>query len=65
MKMSGYDENVEALSCRYILYVWDCGKRHNVTHLMTCGDASNGTWADLARPTLSVVNCAEQWEESI
>ena len=33
-------------------------------HLMTCGDAPNCTWTDLAMPTLASVNCAKHWEES-
>ena len=27
-------------------------------HLMTCGDAPNCTWTDLAMPNLAGVNCA-------
>ena len=32
---------------------------------MTCVDAPNCTWTDLAIPTLAGVNCAKHWEESI
>ena len=35
-----------------------------MSHLMTCGDAPNCTWTDLAIPTLAGVNCATHWEES-
>ena len=30
---------------------------------MTCGDAPNCTWTDLAMPTLAGGNCAKHWEE--
>ena len=45
--------------------VCDCGERQTMSHLMTCGDAPNCTWTDLAFPTLAGVNCAKHWEESI
>ena len=45
--------------------VCDCGERQTMYHLMTCVDAPNCTWADLAIPTLAGVNCAKYWEESI
>ena len=54
---------------------WKCGSspiqmyvtvgRDRMYHLMTCGDAPNCTWTDLAFPTLAGVNCAKHWEESI
>ena len=44
------------VQCSHSLYMY---------HLMTCGDAPNCTWTDLAMPTLAGVNCAKQWEESI
>ena len=53
--MSGHDENVEALSHTDVC---DCGERQTMSHLMTCGDAPNCTWTDLAMPTLAGVNCA-------
>ena len=28
--------------------VCDCGERQTMSHLMTCGDAPNCTWTDLA-----------------
>ena len=43
----------------------DCGERQTVSLLMTCVDAPNCTWTDLAMPTLAGVNCAKHWEESI
>ena len=36
-----------------------------MSHLMTCVDAPNYTWTDLAMPILAGVNCAKHWEESI
>ena len=45
--------------CRAIM------KMQTMYHLMTCGDAPNCTWTDLAFPTLAGVNCAKHWEESI
>ena len=45
--------------------VCDCGERRTMSNLMTCGDAPNCTWTDLAFPTLAGVNCAKHWEESI
>ena len=39
--------------------VCDCGERQTISHLMTCGDALNCTWAELAIPTLACVNCAK------
>ena len=59
--------------CRAIMKMWklshtdvcDCGERQTMSHLMTCGDAPNCTWTDLAFPTLAGVNCAKHWEESI
>ena len=42
--------------------VCDCGERQPMSHLMTCGDASNCTWADLAMPTLA---CSKHREEAI
>ena len=45
--------------------VCDCGERQTMYHLMTCVDAPNSTWVDLAIPTLAGVNCAKHWEESI
>ena len=44
--------------------VCDCGERHTMSHLMTCDDAPNCKWTDLAiyQPG---VNCAKHWEESI
>ena len=36
-----------------------------MSHLMTCGDAPNCTWTDLACPTLAGVNCAKHWEDSL
>ena len=64
---------VQKGSCRAMMKMWklshtdvcDCGERQTMSHLMTCGDAPNCTWADLAIPTLAVVNCAKHWEESI
>ena len=49
----------------FFFIVCDCGKRQTMSHLMTCGDAPNYTWTDLAFPTLAGVNCAKHWEESI
>ena len=43
----------------------DCGEGRTMSHLMTCVDAPNCTWTDLAMPTLAGVNCAKHWEESI
>ena len=37
--------------------VCDCGERQTMHHIMTCGDAPNCTWTDLAMPTLAGVNC--------
>ena len=59
--------------CRAMIKMWklshtdvcDCGERQIMSHLMTCGDAPNCTWTDLAFPTLAGVNCAKHWEESI
>ena len=59
--------------CRAMMKMWklshtdvcDCGERQTMSHLMTCGDAPNCTWTDLAFPTLAGVNCAKHWEESI
>ena len=46
--------------------VCDCTERHTtVSHLMTCVDASNGAWSDLAIPTIARVNCAKHWDGSI
>ena len=42
-----------------------CGKRQTMSHPMTCVDAHNCTWTDLAMPTLAGVNCAKHWEEFI
>ena len=36
-----------------------------MSNLMTCGDAPNCMWTDLAMPTLAGVNCANHWEESV
>ena len=36
-----------------------------MSHRMTCVDAPNCTWTDLAMPILAGVNCAKDWEESI
>ena len=36
-----------------------------MSRLMTCVDAPNCTWTDLAMPTLAGVNCAKHCEESI
>ena len=36
-----------------------------MSHLMTCVDAPNCTWADLDMPIIAGVNCAKHWEESI
>ena len=60
MTLSGHDENVEALPFR-------CERQEKQTmfHLMTCVDAPNCTWADLAIPTLAGVNYAKHWEESM
>ena len=49
--MSGYDENVVAISNRC-----DCEERQTMSHLMTCDDAPNCTWTDLAILTLADVN---------
>ena len=59
--------------CQAMMKMWklshtdvcDCGERQTMSHLMTCGDAPNCTWTDLAFPTLAGVNCAKHWEESI
>ena len=59
--------------CRAMMKTWklshtdvcDCGERQTMYHLMTCGDAPNCTWTDLAFPTLAGVNCVKHWEESI
>ena len=59
--------------CRAMMKMWklfntdvcDYGERQNMSHLMTCGDASNCTWTELAFPTIAGVNCAKHWEESI
>ena len=45
--------------------VCDCWERQTMSHLMTCGDAPNCTWTDLAIPNLAGVNCGKRWEESI
>ena len=45
--------------------VCDCEERQTMSLLMTCGDASNCTWTDLAISTLAGVYCAKHWEESI
>ena len=34
-----------------------------MSHLMTCGDAPNCTWKELAKSTLAGVNCAKHSEE--
>ena len=39
--------------------------RDRLSHLMSCDNAPNCTWTDLAIPTLAGVNCAKHWEESI
>ena len=33
-----------------------------MSHLMTCVDAPNCIWTDLAMPILAGVNCAKHWE---
>ena len=45
--------------------ICDCGERQTVSHLMTCVDAPNYTWTDLAMPNITGVNCGKHWEESI
>ena len=45
--------------------VCDCGERLTMSHLMTCVDAPDCTWTDMAMPTLAGVNCAKYWEESM
>ena len=45
--------------------VCDCGERQTMSNRMTCVDAPNCTWIDLAMPTLAGVNCVKHWEESI
>ena len=59
--------------CRAMMKMWklsrtdvcDCEERQTMSHLMTCVDAPNCPWADLAIPTIAGVNCAKHWEESI
>ena len=59
--------------CRAMMKMWkvshtdvcDCAERQTMSHLMTCGDAPNCTWTDLACPALAGVNCAKHWEELI
>ena len=59
--------------CRAMMKMWqlshtdvcDCGEKQTMSHLMTCGDAPNYTWTDLAIPTIAGVNCAKHWEEAI
>ena len=55
--------------CRATMKMWKlshtdvcgCGERQTMSHLMTCVDALNCTWTDLAMPTLAGVNCAKHW----
>ena len=42
--------------------VCDRGERQTWYHLITCVDALNCTWTDLAMPTLAGDNCAKHWE---
>ena len=64
---------VQKARCRAMMKMWklshtdvrDCGERQTMSHLMTCVDAPNCTWTDLAIPTLADVTCAKHWEESI
>ena len=44
----------------------DCMERQTrpMSHLMTCGDATNCTWTDLAMPNPAGINSAKHWEES-
>ena len=64
---------VQKERCRAMVKMWklshtdvcDCGERQTMSQLMTCVDAPNSTWADLAIPTLACVKCAKHWEESI
>ena len=39
--------------------VCDCVERQTMSHLMTCGDAPNCTWTDLAFPTLAGVELCQ------
>ena len=58
--------------CRAMMKIWklshtdicDCGERQTMSHLMTCDDAPNCTWTDLAFPTLAGVNCANSCKPS-
>ena len=45
--------------------VRECGDKQTMCHLMTCGDTLNTKWAYLAIPTLTGVNCAKYWKQSI
>ena len=45
--------------------VCDCDEIQTVSHRITCVDAPNCKWTELAVPTLAVVNCANNWDESI
>ena len=55
---------VQKVRCRAMMKMWklshtdvcDCGERQTMSHLMTCVDAPNCTWTDLATPTLAGVN---------
>ena len=42
-----------------VVPVCDCGERLTMSHLMTCVDAPNCSWTDLAMAILAGVNCAK------
>ena len=59
--------------CRVMMKMWklshtdvcECEERQSMYHLMTCGDAHNFMWTDLAIPTLAGVNCATHAERNL
>ena len=58
--------------CRAMMKMWklshtdvcDCGERQTMSHLMTCGDAPNCTWTDLALPVSTVPNTGRNQSDS-
>ena len=66
--------SVQQGRCRAMVKMWtlshidvcDGGERQTMFHLMTCVDAPNCTWTDLAMPPLAGgVNCAKHGDEYI
>ena len=61
LNRKGFPMQIAAMFVNY----YNSGERQTMYHLMTCGDARNCMWTNLAIQILADVNCAKHWEESI